>query len=202
MLRIGLTGGMGCGKSTIAHIFSALEIPVYNADLNAKRLSESPRIKTRIAQLFGKQAAADKKKLAEIVFARPEELTRLNALVHPLVFADMENWFKTWANAPLPPPYAVVETAILFECGMEHTLDYVIDVEAPLETQIARCSSRDNSSRQEVLARLSRQLSAQERMEKSHFVVQNGNHDRVLPLILEIDVFLRRKAASPYPQGI
>ena len=201
MLKIGLTGGMGCGKSTIAHIFSALDIPVYHADVEAKRLSETEPVRQKIARLFGRAAAEDRRLLASIVFKDAEKLKQLNALLHPLVFQDMDTWFTKQESGIGKPPYAIVEAAILFESGMAHTLDYIIDVEAPRQTQITRCSARDNSSRQEVLERIDRQLSAKERMDKSDFVVQNGDGDRVLPVILEIDRFLRSQTEKPAIQG-
>lgn len=200
MLRIGLTGGMGCGKSTIAHIFSVLGIPVYHADERAKRISEQPETQARIARLFGEEASQDKRKLASIVFADASKLAQLNALVHPLVFEDMENWFAGLRNGT-SPPYALVEAAILFESGMDTMFDCVINVEAPVEEQIERCMARDRCTEAEVKARLSRQFSAEERRGKSHFTIQNASHQPVLDKVLEIDRILRRQATSPTTQG-
>lgn len=202
MLRIGLTGGMGCGKSTIAHIFSVLGIPVYHADERAKRISERPETRACIARLFGKEAAEDKKKLAAIVFADPAELNRLNALVHPLVFEDMEKWFKEIENSTEPPPYAIVEAAILFESGMDKLFDEIINVDAPFEEQMERCLARDRCSEAEVKARLARQLSAEERKEKAHFTIQNASHNPVLGAVLKIDRCLRQQGSLAGHQGI
>lgn len=191
---------MGCGKSTIAHIFSVLGIPVYHADERAKRISEQPETQARIARLFGEEASQDKRKLASIVFADASKLAQLNALVHPLVFEDMENWFAGLRNGT-PPPYALVEAAILFESGMDTMFDCVINVEAPVEEQIERCMARDRCTEAEVKARLSRQFSAEERRGKSHFTIQNASHQPVLDKVLEIDRILRRQATSPTTQG-
>ncbi|MCH5244171.1 MAG: dephospho-CoA kinase [Lentimicrobiaceae bacterium] len=195
MLRIGLTGGMGCGKSTIAHIFSVLGIPVYHADERAKCISQSPQVREQIAQLFGQEAANDKRKLASLVFADSEKLAQLNALVHPLVFEDMEAWFKDLKNEP---PYALVEAAILFESGMAEMFDAVIDVEAPVQEQIERCMARDRCTEAEVKARLARQLSAQERQKRSRFTIQNASHQPVLDKVLDIDRQLRQINRSAY----
>lgn len=201
MLRIGLTGGMGCGKSTIAHIFSVLGIPVYHADERAKRISEKPETQTRITQLFGLEAAQDKRKLASLVFADASKLAQLNALVHPLVFEDMKNWFTGLENGKTPPPYALVEAAILFESGMDTMFDCVINVEAPVSEQIERCMERDRSSEAEVKARLSRQFSAEERRKRARFTIQNASHQPVLNKVLEIDRILRRQKDSDAVQG-
>lgn len=192
MLRIGLTGGMGCGKSTIAHIFSVLGIPVYHADERAKRISEKPETQARIAQLFGKEAAQDKRKLASLVFADASKLAQLNALVHPLVFEDMENWFAGLKNSTPPPPYALVEAAILFESGMDTMFDCIINVEAPVAEQIERCMGRDRCTEAEVKARLSRQFSSEERRKRARFTIQNASHQPVLPDILNLDKAFRQ----------
>ena len=192
---------MGCGKSTIAHIFSVLGIPVYHADERAKRISEKPETQTRIAQLFGQEAAQDKRKLASLVFADASKLAQLNALVHPLVFEDMKNWFTGLENGKTPPPYALVEAAILFESGMDTMFDCVINVEAPVSEQIERCMGRDRSSEAEVKARLSRQFSAEERRKRARFTIQNASHQPVLNKVLEIDRMLRRQKDSDAVQG-
>lgn len=201
MLRIGLTGGMGCGKSTIAHIFSVLGIPVYHADERAKRISEKPETQARIAKLFGKEAAQDKRKLASLVFADASKLAQLNALVHPLVFEDMENWFAGLKNSTPPPPYALVEAAILFESGMDTMFDCIINVEAPVAEQIERCMGRDRCTEAEVKARLSRQFSSEERRKRARFTIQNASHQPVLDKVLEIDRMLRRQETSSAVQG-
>lgn len=192
---------MGCGKSTIAHIFSVLGIPVYHADERAKRISEKPETQTRITQLFGLEAAQDKRKLASLVFADASKLAQLNALVHPLVFEDMKNWFTGLENGKTPPPYALVEAAILFESGMDTMFDCVINVEAPVSEQIERCMERDRSSEAEVKARLSRQFSAEERRKRARFTIQNASHQPVLNKVLEIDRILRRQKDSDAVQG-
>ena len=193
MLKTGLTGSIGSGKSTVSRIFSSLGIPVYDADTEAKRLSAQPEVRQKIAELFGEAAATDKKILAAIVFNNPQELARLNALIHPLVFEDSRQWFRRLAALPTPPSYAIVESAILFDCGMAPMFDFIIDVEAPLEEQIQRSQARDHSSRESILARLEKQMPAAERMNQCDFRGHNGSEDRLLPQILQIDHFLRKE---------
>lgn len=194
MLRIGLTGGMGCGKSTIARAFTVLGIPVYKADDEAKRISASPQVRQRIADTFGEAAAHDKKILSGIVFSDPTKLAELNAIIHPLVFQDISQWIEIQQSCPLPPPYAIVEAAILYDSGMEHLFDAVINVSAPLEEQIERSQTRDHSSKEEVLARISKQMRPEEREKRARFVIHNGEKDEVLPQILKIDSCLRKES--------
>lgn len=202
MLKIGLTGGMGCGKSVVAHIFSSLGVAVYDADSRAKEISALPSTRAAIAALFGEEAACNRKVLAEKVFSKPEELARLNALLHPLVMEDCRKWFEDLAlRGDYTAPYAVAEAAILFESGMEKLFDSIVTVEAPQEVQIARAMKRDGSTRQQVLARLSRQLSSEERQKKSHFTIQNDDPSPILDKVLEIDRVLRQQMASEASQG-
>lgn len=192
---------MGCGKSTVAHIFSALGIPVYEADERAKTISEQAETKERIAALFGPDAARNKRKLADIVFADSKRLAQLNALIHPLVFEDMDNWFIKLEKGKNPPPYAIVEAAILFDCGLAEKFDFIINVHASREEQIERCMARNHASLQEVTARIDRQISPEERIRKSHFNILNSDRLRVLPAALEIDRLLRQKASPADIQG-
>lgn len=191
MLRIGLTGGMGCGKSTIAHAFSVLGIPVYKADAEAKRISGREEVRRKIIETFGKEAADNPKCLAKIVFSQADKLARLNAIVHPLVFEDCIEWFASLEKRDIRPPYAIVEAAILFESGMDRLFDRIIDVEAPIDEQIARCRKRDNCDAESIRSRLSNQMRAEERMKRSDFVIRNGKNDEILPLVLDIDRRLR-----------
>lgn len=191
MLRIGLTGGMGCGKSTIAHIFSALGIPVYDADSRAKILSSSDEIRQVIARNFGQEAANDRKILAGIVFRDSGRLARLNAIVHPPLLEDCRNWFDRISRQTEPPAYAIAEAAILFESDMDKLFDYVITVEAPEYDQIERCLQRDGCSREDILSRLSRQLPGEKRRAKADFVIENARNQAVLGKVLELDRELR-----------
>lgn len=196
MLRIGLTGGMGCGKSTIARTFSALGIATYDADTRAKAISAMESTQAALKRLFGEEAARNRKILAGIVFNDPEQLARLNRLLHPLVLEDCRKWFETIGRQPIPPPYAVAEAAILFESGMDSLLDFAIVVEAPEEDRIERCLLRDRCGREEILARFARQMPEAARREKADFLIRNGKNDTVLSAVLEIDQELRMLSKS------
>ncbi len=194
MLKIGLTGGMGCGKSVVAHIFSSLGVAVYDADSRAKEISALPTTRSAIAALFGEEASHDRKVLAEKVFAHPEELAKLNALLHPLVMKDCSDWLDgLTSRTDYTIPYAVVEAAILFESGMEKLFDCIVTVEAPQEVQIARAMKRDGSTREQVLARLSRQLSTEIRRQKADFVLYNDSVHPVLQEVLKLDKEFRQR---------
>lgn len=192
MLKIGLTGGMGCGKSAIAHIFSALGVAVYDADCRAKEISALPSTRAEIVRIFGEEAACNRRVLAEKVFTHPEELDKLNALLHPLVMEDCKRWFENLSlREDYTAPYAVAEAAILFESGMERLFDFIVTVEAPQETQIARVMKRDGATREQVLARLSRQLPSEIRRGKADFILFNDDPQPVLEEILKLDRKLR-----------
>ncbi|MDE7357512.1 MAG: dephospho-CoA kinase, partial [Bacteroidales bacterium] len=180
--------GMGCGKSVVAHIFSSLGVAVYDADSRAKEISALPSTRAAIAALFGEEASRNRKVLAEKVFAKPEELAKLNALLHPLVMEDCRKWFEDLASRKdYTAPYAVAEAAILFESGMEKLFDYIVTVEAPQEVQIARAMKRDGSTREQVLARLSRQLPSEVRRQKADAVLLNDSLHPILPDVLNLN---------------
>lgn len=194
MLKIGLTGGMGCGKSVVAHIFSSLGVAVYDADSRAKEIAVLPSTRTAIASLFGEEASRNRKILAEKVFTHPEELAKLNALLHPLVMEDCKRWFYDLAaREDYTAPYAVAEAAILFESGMEKLFDFIVTVEAPQQVQIARAMKRDGSTREQVLARLSRQLPSEIRRQKADAVLLNDSIHPILPDVLNLDKEFRLK---------
>lgn len=170
---IGLTGGIGAGKSTVAEYLKALGIPVYISDFEAKKIMEHPKVVEKINQTFGDNFNSDKglnrEKLASIVFTNPEKLKQLNAIVHPIVKKHFENWVNNNQQAP----WVVKEAAILFESGSYKDCDYIITVTAPLETRIARVVKRDGTSKEKVLQRIKNQISDEERIAKSQFVVEN-----------------------------
>lgn len=170
---IGLTGGIGAGKSTVAQYLKSLGIPVYISDFEAKKIMEHPKVIEKINQTFGEKFNSDKglnrEKLASIVFSNPEKLKQLNAIVHPIVKKHFENW----VNSNRQSPWVVKEAAILFESGSYKDCDYIITVTAPLETRIARVIKRDGTSKEKILQRIKNQISDEERIAKSNFVVEN-----------------------------
>ena len=193
MLRIGLTGGIGSGKSTVARVFETLGIPVYDADHAAKNLmNNDPELKAAIIELFGEESYHHNKLnrafIAGIVFNNPEKLARLNALTHPRTIADAENWL-----AAQHAPYAIKEAALLFESGADKHLDYIIGVTAPEETRIKRVAERDHLDPEDVRKRIRNQMNEEEKMKRCDFVLQNDEKDMLLPKVLELHKFFMSK---------
>ena len=170
---IGLTGGIGSGKTTIANYFKELGIPVYIADDEARNISESPEIVQAIKAVFGnevfKNGKLDRVKVAEIVFSNQAKLKQLNEIIHPAVKKHFENWILEHSNFP----FVLKEAAILFESGAYKDCDIVISVIAPLETRIQRVIQRDEVTRDNVLKRIMNQWTDEERIRKSQYVIEN-----------------------------
>lgn len=184
MLRIGLTGGIGSGKSTVAKILETLGIPVYYADDAAKDIMNSDAtLQALIRENFGeasyKEGRLDRKYLAGIVFNDPEKLNRLNALIHPVTIRHSEEWFSRQKA-----PYAVREAALLFESGASANLDYIIGVYAPQALRIRRVQQRDGLSADEVKQRMKRQLNEEMKMKLCDFVLRNDEQELLLPQVL------------------
>ena len=186
MLKIGLTGGIGSGKSTVAKVFEVLGIPVYYADEEAKRLmNEDGALKEKIQELFGTESYANgllnRKYIAGIVFNDPKKLEQLNALVHPVTINDANNWLQQQTT-----PYAVKEAALIFESGIQEFLDYVIGVYAPAPLRIHRAMHRDNTGREAVMARMSKQMDEEEKMRLCNFVITNDEQQLLIPQVLAL----------------
>ena len=187
MLKIGITGGIGAGKSTVAGIFKVLGVPVFDADATAKNiLNTDPVLREQIAATFGsetyKNGLLDKKYLATLVFNNPDQLAKLNALVHPATIAAADKWASRFADRP----YIIKEAALLFEAGTYVGLDYIIGVTAPVELRIARVMARDQVSREEVLSRMQHQLDDTEKMNRCNFVIDNNEATLVIPQVLSL----------------
>jgi dephospho-CoA kinase len=172
---IGLTGGIGSGKTTIAKLFEAEGIPVYIADLEAKKIMQLPQTIQLIKQAFGNNIihndVIDTKVLSAIVFNDAQKLNMLNGIVHPLVKKHFEHWVISKSDYP----FVIKESAILFESGSNKYCDQVIVVVALEETRIKRVMARDNCTREQVLERIKNQWSEQKRIDNSDFVIQNEN---------------------------
>jgi dephospho-CoA kinase len=187
MLKIGITGSIGAGKSTVAGIFKVLGVPVFDADATAKNiLNSDPVLREQIIAAFGsetyKNGLLDRKYLATLVFNNPNQLSKLNALVHPATIAAAEQWASRFTDRP----YIVKEAALLFEAGTNVGLDYIIGVTAPEELRIARVMARDQVSREEVLGRMQHQLDDTEKMKRCNFVIDNNEHSLVIPQVLTL----------------
>ncbi len=188
MLKLGLTGGIGIGKSTVARVFESLGVPVYYADIQAKKLYNRQDIKSAVSRLFGEKVfdsrgELDKAALAAVVFADKTQLEKLNSLIHPKLEEDFRQWVKI---LPAETPYIVKEAAILFEAGFDKNVDKVLSISAPEEERIQRVMKRDKVSRQQVLDRISKQWTDTEREKRADYVIFNGNDRMILNEILRI----------------
>ena len=172
-LIIGLTGGIGSGKTTLANYIASKGIPVYISDLEAKKVMDFPEIIAQIKQTFNEEiinnGKLDREKLASIVFNQPDKLKQLNAIVHPAVKAHFVNWVKDNQNAPM----VFKEAAILFESGSYKDCDAIVSVVAPIELRIQRVLQRDTTNKEKVLQRIHNQISDDERIARSKYVVEN-----------------------------
>ncbi|MCY1635287.1 dephospho-CoA kinase [Marinifilum sp. D737] len=186
MLKIGLTGGIGTGKSIVAEVFKLLGIPVYVSDKEAKRLMiESDEIRTSLTDRFGLDVYAEnktlnRKYLSDIIFNNPKALQDINSIVHPVVRNDFECWSEKQHS-----PYVIQESAILFDTGLYKNFDKIICVTASEELRVKRVMDRDGVDAYAVKKRMKNQLAESLKIEKSDFVIYN-NSDLILPQIMEI----------------
>lgn len=186
ILKIGLTGGIGSGKSTVAQIFEVLGIPVYYADIAAKKImNEDKELRLAITNIFGQQAyennMLNRKYISSLVFSDPVKLQQLNQLVHPATKKDGETWMKQQIS-----PYAIHEAALIFEAKVSDRLDHVIGVSSPIELRIKRAIERDKVSREEVLKRMDQQLDEKLKMSKCDFLLINDEQQLIIPQVLEL----------------
>jgi dephospho-CoA kinase len=189
MLKIGITGSIGAGKSTVAGIFKVLGVPVFDADATAKNILNTDSVlREQIAATFGsetyKNGLLDRKYLATLVFNNPNQLAKLNALVHPATIEAANIWAKHWEEQGCP--YILKEAALLFEAGTNVGLDFIIGVTAPVEMRIARVMERDHVTREEVLKRMQHQLDDTEKMKRCNFVIDNNEVSLVIPQVLAL----------------
>ncbi|MEP2058782.1 MAG: dephospho-CoA kinase [Maribacter litoralis] len=186
MKYVGLTGGIGSGKSTVAKMFIQLGVPVYNSDERAKHLmNNSTDIKKRLVELLGKESYKEgqlnRAFIAKKVFNDTELLAQLNAIVHPVVREDFLNWANQQDFC-----YVIQETALLFENEAQNLYDYVILVTAPKEERISRVVNRDSVTREQVIARMDNQLEDDEKLNLSDYVVENIDIERTKSSVLQV----------------
>ena len=186
MLKVGITGGIGSGKTLVASIFHTLGIPVYDADAAAKRLmNTSTEIRERETKLFGadvyKDGQLDRARLAAQVFGNPEQLGLLNQIVHPVTIRDSQEWFARQTG-----PYAIKEAAIFFESGSDRYVDYMIGVTAPEALRIRRTVERSHITEAQVRERMQQQMDEAEKMRRCHFVIDNGETVSLIAQVMEI----------------
>lgn len=189
MLKVGLTGGIGSGKTTIAKIFELLNVPVYYADEASKRLYHTDKsLIADIKKHFGEDiytndtnGQLNRSKLAAVVFNDPDKLELLNQLVHPPTIRDAEEWMGKQTA-----PYVIKEAALLFESGSASGLDYIIGVQAPSHYRIKRVMERDGVRREDVINRANRQIDEEIKMRLCDFVIVNNDRELVIPQVLEL----------------
>ncbi len=200
MLKVGITGGIGSGKSVVCQVFNTLGIPVFNADLAARFLMENDQplvqsIKSLLGSEVYNNGTLDRPKVASIIFGKPELLAKLNALVHPATIKYANDWLEKQTA-----PYAIKEAAIFFECGSYSEMDVMIGVYAPQELRISRAMSRGKQTRDEVLSIIARQMKEEEKMKRCDYVITNDDVAAVLPQVLKLhEELMQRSITQPGP---
>jgi dephospho-CoA kinase len=196
-LIVGITGGIGSGKTTVARIFEKMGVPIYIADEKAREItSTDSRIKNYIRETYGtKLFKADdslkRKALGKIVFPDKEKLQSLNEVIHPIVAEDFQEWLSIQST-----PYVLKEAAVLFESGTYNDCDYIILVVAPKELRIQRVIKRSGLSREEIESRMNHQWSDDVKIALSNFVILNGDDDNLMSQVYEIHEDLTSEANS------
>jgi len=193
MLKVGLTGNLGSGKSLIVKIFSILTVPVYNADHVSKTFLTDKIVQEKIRNAFGREVFSktnevDRKALGKIIFSDSRKLNTLNAILHPLV---REN-FRNWCNSQKEKPYVIQEAAIIFESGFRDEFDKIIHVSCPEEIAIERAMHRDNVDRGEVLKRMRFQWKDEKKAAMSDYIILNNGFELVIPQVLKIHDLLSK----------
>ena len=192
MLKVGITGGIGSGKTIVCRIFGLLGIPVFSADIQAKVLMDTePEIKNKLTKRFGNNiynnGVLNRPLLASVIFCNENELTFVNSLIHPLVRES----FKEWCTQYKDCDYVLHEAAILFESGLYKDLDRIILIDAPEDTRIQRVIKRDGTNPESVKARIRKQMPAEQKKEMSDYIINNDGNKLIIPEILHIDSLLK-----------
>lgn len=194
MIKVGLTGNIGSGKTFVADLFKTLSIPVYNSDIEAKKFLFTLELKNKLISSLGDKIISnneiDTKKLANSVFGNVEELNFLNSLIHPLVSEDIIKWCENYKRLN----YVIIETAILFESGFEKFVDKTIIVTAPVETRIERVIKRDKCGIDEVKKRMISQWDELLKIKLADFKIINDGQKEVMPQVQEIHEYLLKSS--------
>lgn len=196
VIKVGITGGIGSGKSTVAKIFAVLGAPVYYADDASRKIMNADMdVMNAIIGHFGAASynaqGLDRAYLASQVFNNPEKLQLLNSLVHPATIRDADSWLSQQHA-----PYVIKEAALLFESGSYASLDYVIGVSAPYKLRLQRTMTRDGASEEQILARMNRQINENIKMKLCDFVVYNDNEHLLIPQVLKLHNLFLSKSVS------
>lgn len=192
MKKVGLTGGIGSGKSVVAQLFEVYGIPVYNSDQRSKELCETNEaLISGLQLLLGEEAYTQEHRLnrafmAAKIFESKELLQACNRLIHPIVIEDFTNWSHQ-QNAR----FVVQESAILFEAGLDHFFDEIVSVVSPEELRLKRVCERSGMSAEDVLARMRNQLTDEERIKRSHYILINDGNTPLIPQVESLmDIFI------------
>lgn len=185
-MKLGITGGIGSGKTSVCKVFNVLGIPVFYADAEASKImDDDDRIKLELNRLAGKEiyidGKLDRQELASLMFGNKELLKNVNSLVHPAVF----EYFKEWAENQ-SAPYVIMEAAILFESGGSNHVDRVATVFATVEERIARVTRRNLLSRDQVMERIKNQMDDETKIRLSDYTINNSENEMIIPSILKI----------------
>jgi dephospho-CoA kinase len=186
VIKLGITGGIGSGKTSVCRVFKVLGIPVFSADFDAKNvMDKNESVKLQINSITGKElyrfGTLDRAELASLIFNNRQLLDKVNSLIHPIVFENFRKW-ESEQNAP----YVIMEAAILFESGACNLVDKIATVVAPAEQRIERIIQRNNLSREEIIMRIQSQMDDIEKVKRSDYVILNSENDMVIPAILKI----------------
>jgi len=186
IFRLGVTGGIGSGKSTVCKTFNVLGIPVFSADEEGRIITDSdPELRDSLNELIGEDMFAsgqlDREKLASLIFNDSELLSRVNMLVHPRVLNKYNDWCSRQTSH-----YIIFEAAILFEAGAEQKVDMTLAVTAPLEERVKRVMERNKMSREQVMERVNNQISDDEIIRRSDFHINNADNEMIIPRVLDI----------------
>jgi dephospho-CoA kinase len=203
MLKVGLTGNLGSGKSLIAKIFNILLIPVYNADNASKSFLKDRIVQEKLRQAFGKAVFSatneiDKKALGKIVFNDIRKLVILNSILHPLVRED----FRNWCNSQKEKPYVIQEAAIIFESGFRDEYDKIIHVSCPEELAIERAMDRDNANREDIIKRMDFQWKDEKKAAISDYIILNDGSELIIPQVLKIHNLFLKNSIMPVNPAI
>jgi dephospho-CoA kinase len=197
MLKVGLTGNLGSGKSLVAKIFHILTVPVYHADDVSKSFLNDKNVQEKIHQAFGEAVFSaaneiDRKALGKLVFTDSVKLTTLNSILHPLVMED----FRNWCNSHKEKPYVIQEAAIIFESGFRYEYDKIIHVSCPEELAIERAMDRDNADREDVLKRMDFQWKDEKKTAISDYIILNDGSELLIPQVLKIHNLLVKDSTN------
>jgi len=188
MIKVGLTGNIGSGKSLVAEMFAIYGVPVYNSDKESKKFLNDPFVKEKITGLFGDEILnssgdVDRTALAAIVFTNEQSLKALNAILHPMVMDDFSSWCEALGEKH---PYVLQEAAIIFESGAAAMLDKIIHVSCPKEIAVERVMRRDGINEESVLQRMQFQMDDAQKAKLADFVICNDGSEMIIPQVLSI----------------